>query len=433
MSDRTFWTPEEDAHLRAQVATGLSVPKIARKWPPHFAKRSVPALNMRKATLGLTGLPTPPETPEVTQELQSVKVEQSGDTLSVTTNGLEVRTLDELIARAKVDMAVWEVDKPQTRMWEVKVRGEDGAIKNAQNFYLSCSFKRKMGPSTQEQVAAMIAGAFAKRSGPTIKKHSPSKHPEILQAIVIADPHIGKYAHGEETGWANYDVGTATRLLKDSSEELLEWGEREGVGHRAIWMLGDIAHYDTPHGSTTKGTPLDRDGRVDKMIREASSVLTGIVDASAKLGQTDVVMVQGNHDFLMSLAFRHILSAYFRNDKRVTIDERSTTRKYVTHGKCLFGLTHGDKATKRLGELMSIEAREDWGRSTLKEIHHGHLHSEASTTTISGVTIRQHPALTAADGWHAQEGFVGAPRAMHSFTYHADGYLVGMRRASVKE
>lgn len=437
---RDAWSPEEDAYLRECVeVVGCPIPKLQREWPSRFPRRSVAALRMRKVALALVtnpnpdlsqkGVPQPkPEVPT-----QTVDVKDDGTMLHVTAIGSEVKTLDELVARAKIDLTKYEVDKPETSMHETTIRDPEGKVRKVQNFRIVARFRLKAGPSTKEQVEALIAGAFAKRSGPKVKPHRSSKHLDVMQAIVIADPHIGKYAHGEETGWANYDVNTATRLLRESSEELLAWGEREGVGRRAIWMLGDIAHYDTPHGSTTKGTPLDRDGRVDKMIREASSVLTGIVEASAKLGQTDVVMVQGNHDFLMSLAFRHILSAYFRHDQRVTIDERSTTRKYVTHGKCLFGLTHGDKATKRLGELMSIEAREDWGRSTLKEIHHGHLHSEASTTTISGVTIRQHPALTAADGWHAQEGFVGAPRAMHSYTYHSDGFLVGMRRASVKE
>ncbi len=81
---------------------------------------------------------------------------------------------------------------------------------------------------------------------------------------------------------------------------------------------------------------------------------------------------------------------------------------------------------------MALEASKYWGIAALREVHHGHRHSEAAVTTVGGVTVRQHPALCPPDGWHAMEGYVGAPRAMDSYTYHADGYLVGMTRATVK-
>ncbi len=80
-----------------------------------------------------------------------------------------------------------------------------------------------------------------------------------LQALVIADPHVGKYAWGEETGWQDYDIGIAKRLLKASAGELLAEGEYRKVGKRAIFLLGDYFHYDTPDAKTTKGTPLERD------------------------------------------------------------------------------------------------------------------------------------------------------------------------------
>jgi hypothetical protein len=139
-----------------------------------------------------------------------------------------------------------------------------------------------------------------------------------------------------------------------------------------------------------------------------------------------VVLVPGNHDAVMTIALRQILSAEFRGARNVTIDCRNTTRKYITYGKCLLGLTHGDKAKKRLHELMAIEAREEWGASLYREIHTGHLHSMAEVETISGVVVRTHPALCPPDGWHALEGYVGATRGMQSFHYHRDAGLVGM-------
>jgi len=294
-------------------------------------------------------------------------------------------------------------------------------------------FKLRQGPSTAEQVAALIAGAFAKRKPLQVKSQLKSQvKSDLMQAVIIADPHIGKYSWKQETGEDDYDINIATRLIKNAAGELLAWGDSERPAKRSIWILGDWAHYDNPNGQTTKGTPLDRDGRVEKMMAEASAALFDVVEAAAKRGPVDVVMIQGNHDFLMALAFKQMLSAYFRHDPRVTVDTQGTTRKYVSHGKCLIGLTHGDKARKRLGELMALEAREAWGQAFLREIHHGHLHSDALIETTGGVTIRQHPALCPSDGWHASEGYIGSPRAMDSYLYHADGYLLGTRRSTVR-
>jgi UDP-2,3-diacylglucosamine pyrophosphatase LpxH len=285
--------------------------------------------------------------------------------------------------------------------------------------------KPKAGPSVVEVVTALVSGAFAKRKpisyGVSRKSGSDSK---TLQALVLADPHIGKYAWGRETGWEDYDIAIATKLIRESVAELLE--TNLAVERRALWCLGDLLHYDTPHGTTTKGTPLDRDGRVEKMLEEAVATLCDVISEMASRGPVDVVLVPGNHDAVMTVALRQILTAEFRRARNVTIDSRKTTRKYVTYGKCLLGLAHGDKAKKRLHELMAIEAREEWGASLYREIHTGHLHSMAEVATVSGVVVRTHPALCPPDGWHALEGYVGATRGMQSFHYHRDAGLVGM-------
>jgi hypothetical protein len=283
-----------------------------------------------------------------------------------------------------------------------------------------------------EQVEALIAGAFAARKPLPQKAHKPARGADLLQAVVIADPHFGKYAWDHETGHGSYDIDIAARLVRDGAAELLAWGDREGAGRRAIWLLGDYFHYDNPQGATTGGTALDRDGRLERMLTEAQSVLFDIIAAAAERGPVDVEVIPGNHDAVLSVTLRLTLAAYFRADRRVRVGMGGTSRKYVTHGKCLVGLTHGDKAQKQLGALMSAEAREAWGGATLREVHHGHRHSEALVTTQGGVTIRQHPALCPPDGWHAAEGYVGAPRAMDGYLYHADGYLVGTRRSSVR-
>jgi hypothetical protein len=437
--DKTAWSLQELQRLAVLSASGVSAEQTSKRLNVEFHKGQpirTPAsvVNRRtKAKIKTNRNYTQPLPDAVghsvtEQEVQRIETEKG---IEARAHGARIKTVEDLLTHIGADLKRFEVAESQATKYEVASKDPaTGKVTVTELHRVFVKLKPKAGPNIIEVVEGMIRGAIQ----PRVKISAPKIQPKAnaLQAVVLADPHIGKYAWGQETGWEDYDIGIATTLIRNAAAELLAWGDNENVSHRALWLLGDILHYDTPHGTTTKGTPLDRDGRVDKMMEEAVAVLCDVIHSAAERGPLEVVLVPGNHDAVMTVALRHILSATFANDKRVTIDARKTTRKYVTFGNCLVGLTHGDKAQKRLGELMALEARESWGTAKLREVHHGHRHSDAMVETVGGVTIRQHPALCPADGWHASEGYVGAPRAMDSYVYHADGYLLGMRRSTVR-
>lgn len=431
--DRDKWLPEHDAYLRELSEQGVLAPAAAPLMTARFGvPRNGGAIRTRRTALGIKVNPNGSGQRGVQQPVpeQTVDVRDAGDILHVTSFGSEVRTLDELIRRAKIDLTRYEVDRPETSMHETTVRDGEGQVRKVQNFRIVARFKLKAGPSTQEQVEALIAGAFAKRKPSKLGSVRKSTASELMQAVVIADPHLGKYAYGPDTGWQDYDLAIGSRLVRDAATELLDWGDSHKPAHRYVFLLGDIMHYDTPHGTTTGGTPQDRDTRLSKMLEEAASVLCGVIERSAVV-PTTVVAVAGNHDRVLSVAMQQILAAYFRQAKGVAVDVTATARKYVEWGGCLLGLTHGDTARKRLPSLMQVERREAWGRSRVRDWHHGHLHREAQTVTEAGVTIREHLALCPPDGWHATEGYVGSPRGMDSFLYSKDGFVRGMWRSPV--
>ena len=440
--DRAEWTPEQDAFLRECFEVrGWPTRAVHTHWPKSFPPRTAAAIGLRKGVLQIKTKANPllaqqgVVQPLPDEPVQTVQMEEQGDSATLRSFGTEVRTIEELIARAKVDLTVWEVDRPETSMHETAVRQVDGSIKKVQQFRLAVKLKRKQGPSTQEQIAAMIAGAFADRQ-PVRSKVAPKNKPtglqtDLMQAVVIADPHLAKYAWSEETGGADYDLDIASRLVDGAARELMAWGDERKPAVRYLFGLGDLLHYDNPQGHTTSGTPQDRDTRMAKMLRRASEVLVGLVERSAETAETRVVFVPGNHDRAATYAMQLVLANRFHDDPRVTVDLDPKARKYVEWGHCLIGLTHGDTARKRLHQLMQVEQKEAWGRSRVREWHHGHLHSEASTVTEGGVTIRQHLSLSPPDSWHALEGYVGAPRGMDSYLYHKDGYLRGTWRSPV--
>lgn len=436
--DQPSWTEEQDAFIRERFEMGLPCRAVYAQWPKGFPYRTEAAITLRKQKLGIKTATNPDlmqrgvKQPPPPEEVGTWAVQDDGAEIVVRSFGTEVRTLDELIARAKIDTTKYEVDKPETSMHETTVRDLDGKIRKVQNFRLVARFRLKAGPSTLEQVQSLIDGAFAKRTAKIIL--TPSKHKitsDLMQAVVIADPHLAKYAWSGETGGASYDLSIATRLVKGAAEELMAWGDERKPAVRYLFCLGDLLHYDNPQGLTTGGTPQDRDTRLAKMLEECQSVLCGLVERSAMTAETRVVMVPGNHDRATTLAMQLILAANFRNTKGVSVDTSALHRKYVEWGGCLIGLTHGDTARKRLPNLMQVERKEAWGRSVCREWHHGHFHREAQTVTEGGVTIREHLSLSPPDSWHAIEGYVGAPRGMDSYLYSQTKGVRGMWRSTV--
>jgi hypothetical protein len=260
---------------------------------------------------------------------------------------------------------------------------------------------------------------------------------DLWQVLVVADCHFGKYAWRGTTGGDDFDLSIAERLVSQAGDQLLAVGDSHKPTRRTIAMLGDLFHYDTPSGTTTSGTPLERDGRLQKMIQVGCDTLIGIIERSAETCPTDVVIVNGNHDETLTWAWQRIALERFRNDKRVRIDERYTGRQYVAHGRNLLGFAHGHRAKKKLPQLMALEQAAAWSGSTYREYHTGHFHSQAAEwqrpiETIDGVIVRTAPALCPPDDWHAVNGFIGARQCMETFIYHTDGGLTAMHVSQPK-
>lgn len=444
------WTPERLAWLAATVAehvarTGrVDWGDIARAADTtvhgvRFAHQahaqsgaceSVPQLRARYLQQITPETPSRPATATPEQQVETTTT-QTG--IEARAHGSRIRTVDDLLAHIDADLTRYEIDRCEATKYEQGAKGPDGQIVVTELHRVFVKLKPKAGPTTQEVVEGMIAAAFAERRPlPVVRRRPTGVDPELLHALVIADTHIGKYAWGRETGWGDYDTEIAIRCLRDAASDLLDRSTHRRPGRRAIWLLGDILHVDTLQGTTTRGTPQDRDSRLPKLIEEGIAVLFDIIDGAAMDVPVEVVLVPGNHDHVLSWALQRLLVERYRTEDRVTVDQTYTQRKYARWGQCLFGLTHGDRARKKLPQLMARERPVDWGETRLREIHTGHLHETAAIQTIDGVITRTAPSLSAADAWHAHEGYVGSLRAMEGFYYHAAGEMVGMDVASLR-
>jgi hypothetical protein len=369
-------------------------------------------------------------TPKPALDAEQVTQRRDGDTLEARSTSRRIKTVDDLLKHIEADTSRYEVAASEATKWEVATADANGEPTVTELHRVWVRLKPKAGPGVKEIVEAMIAGASLPRT-----KQKPIQRKsrgDLWQVLVIADTHVGRYCWSKSTGDTDFDISIAETTIRDTTNELIEIGDTYKPSRRTILFLGDLFNSDGPAGATTSGTPQDNDGRIQKVFNTGCSALIGVVERAAQTAQTDLLVVPGNHDEMLSTAFRRILIERFRNDGRVVVSNNYTRRQYVSHGSNLLGAAHGDRARKRLPQLMAIEAAQQWAECWYREYHTGHLHGQAAEKFLASedsVTIRTAPSIAPADEWHAASGYLGSRRGMECFIYKPEGGLHAMHVA----
>ena len=368
--------------------------------------------------------------------IEEVSKKETAEGLEAKSVSTRIRTVEDLLRHIEADMSRFEIATSEATKWEGLTADKDtGEPVVTELHRVHVRLKPKGGPTTLECVASMIDAAKKEIRRPLTKTVKAPKRSGLWQVLVVADCHFGKYAWGRTTGGDDYDLDLAERLVGQAGDELVAVGDSHKPTRRTIAFLGDLFHYDRPDGSTTSGTPLERDGRLQKMISVGCDTLLRIVERSSQSVPTDVVIVNGNHDEVLTWTFQRILSERFRGSKSVRVKEDFTGRQYLTHGRNLLGFAHGHRAKKKLPQIMALEASQHWAKCPYREWHTGHFHSQAAEwqrpiETLDGVIVRTAPALCPPDDWHSVNGFIGSRQACETFIYEPDGGLCSMHVAS---
>lgn len=372
-------------------------------------------------------------TPKPSADAEQVTQKRDGEVLEARSTSRRIKTVEDLLRHIEADLRVYEVAASEATKWEVGTSDGNGGTTVTELHRVFVRLKPKGGPTTKEIVEAMIAAAKKDICRALPKSGRPRERDGLWQVLPVSDTHFGGYAWGQTTGAGDWDLSIAERVVGQAASDLLAVGDTHKPARRTIAFLGDLFHYDrAERAETSSGTPLERDGRLQKMIQVGADVLLGIVERSAETCPTDVVLVHGNHDEMLSWVFLRILQERFRHDKRVKIDGRYTGRKYLSHGNgTLLGFAHGHKAKRRLPQLMALEAAKEWARCPYREWHTGHFHSSAAEwnrpiETLDGVLTRVSPSLCASDDWHSSHGFLNTRQCMETFVYSSEGGLTAM-------
>lgn len=350
----------------------------------------------------------------------------------------EITNEQEMLKVCKIDTQVWEVERwvcntwtghmaprvvgrsnawvresaapVKTRQWQVKVwlRRKDAVIA-ARN---ELAELKKLAKETRLWRAPAVRHAT---------------QPGLLLEINIADLHVGKLAWAGETGDANYDSRIAERLHDDALATFLKRAGVPGTPFERILLVvgNDLLHSDTKAGTTTKGTPLDNDGRYHKTFARTRTMIVRAVTQLRQIAPVTVMVVPGNHDTLSTWHLGDSLEAFFHADPNVEVRNEPTPRKYFQHGDVMLMFTHGDKGKFTDYPLvMATEQPTMWAATRFREIHTGDKHQEKLIEN-RGVKARILPSLSAPDAWHNEQFFTGNLRQAQAFIWSRTEGLVG--------
>ena len=241
----------------------------------------------------------------------------------------------------------------------------------------------------------------------------------LLAVYPMGDPHIGLYSAAKESGF-DWSIERATDTFRAAIDTLTLRGTPAAKG--LLINLGDGVHADRD-SSTTKGTPVDTDGRWWEAITAAVDLHVYMIDRMLEVHEdVECWMVAGNHDRYTAFAIALVLSRFYAENKRVSIPINPGSFWFRRHGKVLLGATHGDAVsptrTKDLALLMADLRREDWGQTEFRRWMLGHVHHRTVKEVI-GCEVETFRSLARADAWHARQGY-RSQRDMRRITFHED-------------
>lgn len=376
----------------------------------------------------------------IIEEESTKQTETADGKLEVDFRGNEIiKTSDQLIKAAKIDLDLWRLDREVANKWDVTMKGPTGDPITAQNFQVKLWLTKKQDAVQTFNAVETFKQLLAEIPSPQHTKinYDFANHRENnLLEINIFDLHIGKLCWAGETG-ENYDVKIASRRFMDALTKLLHRAKGFQF-EKILFPIGnDFFNVDTILNTTTEGTPQDEDLRWQKTFKIGFELLISGIELMRQYAPVDIVMIPGNHDYMKNYFLGHSLESWYRNNEDITVNNHASPRKYYRYGEVLLGLTHGNNEKEAaLPQIMAVENRKMWASTSFHEWHLGHFHKKKTIRyqvldENLGVTVRYLSSLTGKDSWHHKKGYVGSNKSAEAFLWNANTGFIGQFNVNI--
>jgi hypothetical protein len=354
----------------------------------------------------------------------------------------------EVLKFANVDMEKWELVQSTINPYQcpMKLRQHAGETSDGKPIYvdkphvitlyqIKCWIKPRVDPYVNAAFDRFMDRLDKLKPKPPAKReYKIPASSKYCGEIIPVDAHFLKFGWHPETLGGHQDLKISKKMFVDACAANL--GKMAAFPLQKIHFIvgNDLFHSENMAGTTPKGgNVLDIDGRLPKGIEVVLDAFLEVAEMCLEVAPVEFIWVPGNHDYVGSMWFSHVLNAYFRNDPNVRVDISPAPKKARLWGDLLIGWWHdasGRKAMASINELPQFWP-DLWGKSRWREIHVGHKHKAdvvktKPVTTLGGTIIRQCAGLTTIDAWHSEEFFTDAVPACESYVWHKDDGVAAM-------
>lgn len=305
----------------------------------------------------------------------------------------EIKTLDELVQKCKIDTDKWEITKYVQNYWG-----------NAQTPHYQV--KAWLSKKKDHQVFQDSFIDFLSTYKPSsIKIEPPLFYEEKMNGCLILNKQDAHYNKHDVNGLNSIDV--RFRVILNRFSVILNQAKLSNNITKIVYIIGSDEFNSEFTETTTKGTPqkniLGFHESFEKICEHEVKMISLLLDFSKNV---EVVYVAGNHDEYVGWHLIKWLETYFRNIDQVSFDTSNSYRKYVSYGSSAMMFNHGDAIKPaKLASIFPIEYREHWSEHNNFYIFTGDKHHELSQD-FNGIKFYQIPAFSNAKSlWDDKNGY----------------------------
>ena len=298
------------------------------------------------------------------------------------------------------------------------------ALTNANGQVIQQWTKTSLDAQAQEATMRAVVEALKEEVPRTEPVPAPAPgSADLLNCYVLTDLHFGMLSWREETG-ADYDLSIAENLLMNWFAAAIRQSPEADTAVFA--QLGDFLHHDA-HESVTPAHRhvLDADSRLQKIIRVVIRCVRRIITMLLeKHSRVHIIMADANHDPAGGAWLREMLTAFYEDEPRITVDNSASTYYVYKFGAVSLFFHHGHK--RKISDVDSVFAgkfRKIYGETEYSYAHLGHLHSDETKPT-NLMKVERHETLAGPDAYAANGGWL-SDRSAKVITYHRNHGDVG--------
>lgn len=380
--------------------------------------------------------------PAKDRDRERFEQEESKDGLAINSVSSRLTSVEEVLRFAKTDRAVWEVEKHTLNSWETAAKVErngEWKVERTTLFQVKVWLRRRVAKPLADGIA-LVAARLRSHDVPVPTPPRRKKHDRYLAEIGLHDVHLGKLCWGRETGTPQ-DTKSQERVYLNAVADCLERLKPYPLERIVLPIGSDFFQVDNWLNTTAAGTAVDHDGRFPRVFAAGVMAVKAAASLCLAAAPVEMIWVPGNHDPATSYYLALAVQQFFEGAKakRVTFDVSPSPRKYVEHGTCLIGYTHGKyEKPGDLPALMATEKPEAWGRTTCREWRLGDKHHKKRWVTqdigeSQGVRSTICPSLSGTDSWHHSQGYVGSRRCVEVSIWHREEGYVGHLNVNARE